>query len=98
VITPAYRILRYRASPCILCLACNRISHNPNDIAQHYCGVCGFLDDLPELLRCDNTEGRAPGLLLEGPPVVCPACHEEDGLHVPGCERDTPEVPHGGIP
>jgi hypothetical protein len=67
LITPAFRILRYREYPCLLCLVCNRISHNPQDVRERYCGACQlFLADLPETLRVDHTEGRAPGLLLEG--------------------------------
>ena len=68
MITKPYRILTYRDRPCILCLVCNWISHNPNDVAHRFCGHCDlFLDDLPEMIRGDNVEGRAPGLLLEGP-------------------------------
>lgn len=69
MITPAYRILRYRDFPCILCLVCNRISHNHNDITHHFCGACKlYLDDLPEDVRQPTTEGIRPGLLLEGAP------------------------------
>jgi hypothetical protein len=67
MITPAYRILRYRDVPCLLCLRCNRISHNPNDVQHHYCGACHlFLDDLPMDYEQLTTAGRSPGLLLEG--------------------------------
>jgi hypothetical protein len=67
MITPAYRILHYRDYPCILCLMCNRISCNLNDIRHRYCGACHlFLNDLPEDLRQPNTAGVRPGLLLEG--------------------------------
>lgn len=67
MITPAYRVLRYRDFPCLLCLMCNRISNNPNDVTHHYCGHCHvFLDELPELLRQEKAEGQAPGLLVEG--------------------------------
>ena len=69
MITPAFRILRYRDWPCLLCLVCNRISHNPNDVKAHYCGHCSlWLDDLPENYVSLETQGRSPGLLLEGGP------------------------------
>lgn len=29
----------------IKCLLCNRISHNPNDIRQRYCGNCHTFHD-----------------------------------------------------
>jgi hypothetical protein len=65
MVTPPYRILNYRGYTGILCLACNRLSWNPNDVRQHYCGHCKvFLDDLPELLRVDNVQGESPGFLL----------------------------------
>jgi len=67
MITPAYRILTYRQFPCLLCLLCNYISHNPNDVKHKYCGHCHvFLADLPEMLRSDNVEGQSPGFLLQG--------------------------------
>lgn len=67
MITPAFRILRYRDWPCLLCLVCNRISHNPNDVKHHYCGHCAlWLDALPEQYVAHETKGRSPGLLLEG--------------------------------
>ena len=66
MITPPWRILRYRDYPCLLCLMCNSISHNPNDIKHTWCQHCQlFLTELPEMLRQDQPEGRAPGLLLE---------------------------------
>ena len=67
MITPAYRVLHYRDYPCILCLVCNRISFNPNDIKHRYCGACHlFLNDLPEAFRQPNTAGGRPGLRLTG--------------------------------
>jgi len=66
VITPAFRILSYRDFPCLLCLVCNRISHNPNDVKYRYCGACKlFLLDVPMHLEQPNAEGVRPGLLLE---------------------------------
>jgi len=67
MITPAFRILRYRDFPCILCLVCNRISYNVYDIQHRFCGACNlYLADLPEDLRQPNAEGVRTGLLLEG--------------------------------
>jgi hypothetical protein len=67
MLTPAFRILHDRDSPCLLCLVCNRISYNPNDIRERYCGGCHlFLTDVPMDLAQPNTEGFRPGLLLEG--------------------------------
>jgi hypothetical protein len=64
MMTPPFRILTYRSFPCLLCLMCNRVSHNPNDVQHHYCSTCGFLDDLPEILCQDNVYWQASGLLL----------------------------------
>ena len=73
MITPAWRILRYRDFPCLLCLVCNRISHHPNDVRHRYCSACNlFLEEVPEFWRSDNVEGQAPGWLLEGVPESCP--------------------------
>ena len=69
MLTPAFRILHYRDFPCLLCLVCNHISHNPNDIRFRYCGHCHlFLEELPEdFPQHHTTEGLAPGLLLTWP-------------------------------
>jgi hypothetical protein len=65
MITPPYRILTYRGYRGLLCLACNRFSWNINDVKHRYCGFCHvFLNELPELLRQDEVEGKAPGFLL----------------------------------
>jgi len=41
-----YRLVRHMGSRCLLCLRCNRISFNPNDVQQRYCGHCHvFLED-----------------------------------------------------
>lgn len=67
--TKAYRILRYRDFPCLLCLVCGRVSHHRTDIEQKYCGRCNlFLDDLPVDYPGPQTDGRSPGLLLKGAP------------------------------
>lgn len=67
MITPAFRILRYRDFPCILCLVCNRISHLPNDVTYRYCNHCHlFLADVPMDMEQPNTEGVRTGLLLAG--------------------------------
>jgi len=35
--------------PAIKCLICERVSYNPNDIAQRYCGFCHhFHEDVSE--------------------------------------------------
>jgi hypothetical protein len=31
----------------ILCFTCGRISHNPNDVEQKYCGACHRFHDQP---------------------------------------------------
>lgn len=82
MITPAFRILRYRDIECILCLVCNRISFHSEDVRRRFCGACNlFLADLPMDYEGDplQTEGRAPGLPLEGRDVTdktphCPDC------------------------
>lgn len=54
MITQAYRILMIGVPPALLCLLCNRISHNPNDIENLYCDHCKrFLKDVPEDERVD---------------------------------------------
>jgi ribosomal protein S27AE len=30
--------------PSITCPKCGRTSYHPKDIAEHYCGVCGYYD------------------------------------------------------
>ena len=67
MITPPFRLFTYGGYTGILCLACNRLSWNVNDVQHHYCGHCHvFLDDLPEMLRCDNVQaGKASLSLLE---------------------------------
>jgi hypothetical protein len=68
MITPAYRILQYRAFPCMLCLCCNRVSYNLNDVKHHYCGNCHvFLDDVPMHAEFRQTEGTRPSLTLHDP-------------------------------
>ena len=65
MLTPPYRILTYRGYQGLLCLACNRFSWQPFNVTYHYCGFCHvWLDDLPEMLRQDQTEGSAPGFFL----------------------------------
>lgn len=44
--TPRYHLVRHMGQRCLLCRRCNRITFNPNDIAQRYCGFCHvFLDE-----------------------------------------------------
>lgn len=48
MITKAWRIIERTHTPALLCLLCDRLSYNPNDIKEHYCGAChAFLDDVP---------------------------------------------------
>ena len=56
--TPPYRLLVIRGYPCLLCLLCNQRSHNPHDIAFHYCDRCGFLDELPDEVRGPEVTDR----------------------------------------
>ena len=37
---PTYEILRINGDQAIRCLHCQRVSHNPNDVEQLYCGYC----------------------------------------------------------
>jgi hypothetical protein len=67
MITPAFRILHDRDSPCLLCLGCHRIASNPNDIRHCSCGGCHlFLAEVPRDLEQPKTAGVRPGVLLEG--------------------------------
>ncbi len=43
------------------CPICSRVSHNPRDEAERYCGVCGFVDEP------FDKEGR-PRTMRKGPP------------------------------
>lgn len=47
--TPTYVLLPARgaAAPAIQCLRCGRISYNPNDIREKYCGFCHRFHDDP---------------------------------------------------
>ncbi len=38
--THPYRILTLRGRQAILCLFCDWLSFNPNDVANQYCGHC----------------------------------------------------------
>ena len=52
MITRAYRIITVSGQKALLCLICDGLSYNPNDIAHNYCGHCHvFLDRLPESYR-----------------------------------------------
>jgi hypothetical protein len=44
-----YRLIRVEAlgRMAILCLVCMRLSHNPNDVANRYCGKCHRFHDDP---------------------------------------------------
>lgn len=37
-----YRLIGDTSQPpaAIQCLVCGRVSHNPNDVAERYCGYC----------------------------------------------------------
>ena len=35
-----YVLVRTPHGEAILCLRCNRVSHNPSDISERYCGAC----------------------------------------------------------
>ncbi len=37
---------RSEGAPSITCPRCQRVSYHPEDIAQRFCGACGFHDDL----------------------------------------------------
>lgn len=34
-------------APSITCPRCQRVSYNPNDIRERFCGVCGFHEERP---------------------------------------------------
>jgi ribosomal protein L37E len=36
--------------PVFICPLCKRRSYHPMDIREHYCGKCGFVDDVIERL------------------------------------------------
>ena len=67
MITPAYRIMAHANSgyEALLCLVCNRISWNPNDVKQRYCGACHqCLDDVPADYVQGQVRGVAPTFML----------------------------------
>jgi hypothetical protein len=39
------------SAPVFICPRCGRSSYNPQDIVNRYCGVCGFADDGPPVLK-----------------------------------------------
>jgi hypothetical protein len=53
------------AYPGIKCLRCGRTSHNPNDIAQKYCGHCHRFHDDPVSHLPSNALQRVGGGLPE---------------------------------
>lgn len=40
-----YALLDLQDGPAIRCLRCGQVSHNPNDVAQRYCSVCGLFHE-----------------------------------------------------
>ena len=80
MITRAYRIITILREKAILCLLCDRLSYNPNDIQHHYCGHCKVvLDQVPEDYRrpASSAVYREPGPSPFGP-----------------CSRASPLCPH----
>jgi hypothetical protein len=44
-------------TPSLVCPQCGRVSHNPHDVAQRYCGFCHvFLDDLAPFRTMGDTD------------------------------------------
>jgi hypothetical protein len=49
-------------SDAFTCPRCGRVSHNPRDLAERFCGVCGFVDDdLLSLGPCCGCGGDTAG-------------------------------------
>jgi len=63
MITEAYRILRIRGKVAILCLSCDTLSFEWNDVLHRYCYACNiFLDELPDdYRRPPRTQRNLPG-------------------------------------
>jgi hypothetical protein len=46
IVASGLRYLNVGAGKALMCLQCGMVSHNPDDVAQRYCGACHeFLDD-----------------------------------------------------
>jgi uncharacterized OB-fold protein len=58
----------------ITCRKCGKTSHNPNDVAHHYCGQCRVFHDVPELAGeaelIEATRDKAKELAAKLPPDV----------------------------
>lgn len=42
--------------PIFICPLCKRRSYHPADIHEHFCGACGFVDDVIERLLFKRAE------------------------------------------
>lgn len=40
--------------PVFICPLCKRRSYHPMDIREHFCGACGFVDDVIERLLVER--------------------------------------------
>ena len=57
MITEVYRFVVTNGHPGIMCLICDRISYNPNDIEYIYCGNCRkFLYEVPKDFVRENDQ------------------------------------------
>ncbi len=75
MITEAYRIVRIRNTPTLLCLLCDSFSTYIEDVMQRHCLHCGtFLDEIPEnYRRPPRTVRNIPG--WHAPPANDPNNH-----------------------
>jgi len=52
MLTEAWRILRLRGQPALMCLVCDTVSFHLEDVQQKYCSACNlFLDEVPDTFR-----------------------------------------------
>lgn len=75
MITEAYRVLRIRGIPTLLCLVCDSWSTHPQDILHKYCWNCNlFIGELDEnYRRPPRTTRNLPG--WHAPPETEPDPH-----------------------
>lgn len=61
------------------CPVCGRISYNPNDAVQHYCGFCHKFFDKEELVKVIG-EGAATLQMSDGTRLEIPSLEEATGV------------------
>jgi hypothetical protein len=94
-------------SAAFTCPKCGRVSHHPRDLAERFCAVCGYVDDIePSLGPCCGCGGDTAGARnvvmlnfrnkVPGHGWGCFACHlPPDGAVAVLCDGCTERMERG---